>query len=118
MSPRATRRSLRSRSSTQHSLRPRIDHLESRSLKSTTGAQPAFVVGPMGGGGPPTGAYTPAQIAQAYGFNNISFNGVLGNSSGETIAIVDAYNDPNIQADLNTFDTQFGLPATRRRKDI
>ena len=33
-------------------------------------------------------------------------------ATGETIAIVDAYDDPNIQSDLNTFDTQFGLPAT------
>src|SRR6266404_2793538 len=28
-----------------------------------------------------------------------------------TIAIVDAYDDPNIQADLNTFSAQFGLPT-------
>ena len=62
---------------------------------------------------PPTGAYTPAQIQQAYGFNSISFNGVAGTGSGETIAIVDAYDDPNIVADLNTFDSQFGLPTTK-----
>ena len=37
--------------------------------------------------------------------------GRLERSSGETIAIVDAYDDPDIQSDLNTFDTQFGLPA-------
>ena len=40
----------------------------------------------------------------------MSFNGVAGDGTGQTIAIVDAYDDPNIQADLNTFDTQFGLP--------
>jgi hypothetical protein len=61
---------------------------------------------------PPAGAYTPAQIQQAYRFNKIAFNGVAGNGAGETIAIVDAYDDPNIQADLNVFDTQFGLPGT------
>ncbi len=112
MSSRATRRSLRSPRWTQRSVRPGIDHLESRALLSTTVAHPTFVIGPMGGGGPPAGAYTPAQLQQAYGFNNITFGNVVGNGSGETIAIVDAYNDPNIQADLNTFDTQFGLPAT------
>jgi len=75
--------------------------------------RPTFEVGPKGGGsGPPTGSFTPAQIAQAYGINSITFNGVAGTGSGETIAIVDAYDDPNIQADLNTFDTQFALPAT------
>jgi len=92
-----------------------MDHLESRALLSTTpmAAHPTFAMEPMGGGAarPFTGAYTPAQIAQAYGFNTITFNGVAGTGSGETIAIVDAYDDPNIQADLNTFDTQFGLPA-------
>jgi subtilase family serine protease len=31
--------------------------------------------------------------------------------SGQTVAIVDAFNDPNIQSDLNTFDSQFGLPT-------
>ena len=117
MSSRAMRRSLRSRCSTQRSLRPRIDHLESRSLLSTTPlalvAHPTFEIGSLAGGSePPSGAYTPAQIQLAYGFNNITFGGVAGNGSGETIAIVDANDDPNIQSDLNTFDSEFGLPAT------
>src|SRR5271165_1052025 len=117
MSSRAMRRSLRSRSSTQRSLRPRIDHLESRSLLSTTPlmlvAHPTFEIGSLAGGSePPSGAYTPAQIQLAYGFNNITFGGTAGTGHGETIAIVDAYDDPNIQADLKTFDTEFGLPAT------
>jgi hypothetical protein len=73
---------------------------------------PTFEIGPLAGSGGPAGGYTPAQIQEAYEFNNITFGGVVGNGSGETIAIVDAYDDPNIQADLNTFDTQFGLPAT------
>ena len=42
--------------------------------------------------------------APAYGFNNISFNGVAGDGRGQTIAIVDAYNDPNILSDLAKFD--------------
>ena len=76
-------------------------------------AHPMFDAGPDGRGlEPAPGAYTPAQIQQAYQFNKISFNGVEGNGTGETIAIVDAYDDPNIQSDLNTFDTQFGLPST------
>ena len=92
-----------------------MDHLESRALLSTTPmvARPTFELGPLvADTAPPSGAYTPAQMQQAYGFNSISFNGVAGTGNKETIAIVDAYNDPNIQADLNTFDTQFGLPAT------
>lgn len=50
---------------------------------------------------------TPTQIKTAYGISKLSATG-----AGETIAIVDAYGSPNIQKDLNTFDTQFGLPAT------
>ncbi len=75
-------------------------------------AQPTFELGPLGGGPNPQSApYTPAQIAQAYQFKSISFDGTAGTGRGETIAIVDAYDDPNIQSDLNTFDSNFGLPA-------
>ena len=66
---------------------------------------------PFAGGSGPGGGYTPAQLQTAYGFNNIVFNGTAGTGNGETIAIVDAYDDPNIQSDLNTFDSYFGLPA-------
>ena len=56
--------------------------------------------------------HTPAQIAEAYGFNQVAFsNGVKGDGAGQTIAIVDAYVDPNIASDLQKFDTQFGLAA-------
>ncbi len=49
-------------------------------------------------------AYTPAQIRDAYGINNLTQDG-----TGQTIAIVDAYNDPNIAQAVNLFDSQFGL---------
>ncbi len=46
-----------------------MDHLEARALLSTVPtARPTFELEPLGGGGgslPQTGAYTPAQIAQA-----------------------------------------------------
>ena len=94
-------------------LTPGIDRLERRALLSSGPlvAHPTFEVGSFGSGGPPAGAFTPAQIEQGYGFNQITFGSVAGNGSGETIAIVDAYDDPNIQSDLNTFDTEFGLPS-------
>jgi len=105
------------------SARPSIEHLETRTLPSTVAsletATPFFIIAtPQNGAAPaaasgPTG-YTPSQIAQAYGFNQISFtNGtstVTGNGAGQTIAIVDAYNDPDISSDLKAFDAQFGLP--------
>ena len=59
----------------------------------------------------PTGT-SPSQIRHAYGIDQITFNGgtVAGDGSGTTIAIVDAYDDPNIANDLHQFDLRFGLP--------
>jgi subtilase family serine protease len=55
----------------------------------------------------PTGI-TPTQIRKYYGFSSLSNTG-----SGQTIAIVDAYDDPNIASDLNHFNSTFGLaPCT------
>ncbi len=110
MSARIASGSRRFRSTTVRRSRPAVDHLESRALLTTTAAHPTFVLEPFGGPGP-GGGLSPTQLQTAYGFSNISFNGTAGTGKGETIAIVDAYNDPNIQSDLNAFDTQFGLPA-------
>jgi subtilase family serine protease len=43
----------------------------------------------------------------AYGFNNSNISSLTG--TGTTIAIVDAYDDPTIAADLQAFDKQFAL---------
>jgi subtilase family serine protease len=63
--------------------------------------------------------YTPAQLQAVYGFSSISFNSgkTAANGAGQTIAIVDAYNDPTIAADLKTFDSKFGL-ATANLKVV
>jgi subtilase family serine protease len=53
--------------------------------------------------------FTPAQLVHAYGFDQISFAGVPGDGRGQTIAIVDSFDDPNIAADLQTFNTRYGL---------
>lgn len=52
--------------------------------------------------------FTPAQIQHAYGFDQLYSQGL--NGSRQTIAIVDAYDDPSIGADLQHFDAQFNLP--------
>ena len=64
---------------------------------------------PMASPGP-TG-FTPAQIRQAYGLDQISFGGTPADGRGTTIAIVTAYDSPNIAADLATFNATFGIPA-------
>ncbi|MBV8318073.1 MAG: S53 family peptidase [Planctomycetaceae bacterium] len=57
---------------------------------------------------------TPAQMCQAYGINSFHFvsqgKSIPANGSGETIAIVDAYHDPNLFRDVQTFDRNFNLP--------
>jgi hypothetical protein len=54
----------------------------------------------------PTGL-SPATIKGVYGFpTNTSTPG-----AGETVALVDAYDDPAAESDLNAFSSQFGLPA-------
>ena len=60
--------------------------------------------------GAPAGGYSPAQIRHAYGFDRVSFGNVPADGRGQTIAIVDAYDHPNIASDLKVFDQQFGLP--------
>lgn len=47
--------------------------------------------------------YSPAQVR--------AYLGLTGTGTGQTIAVVSAYDDPTIAADLATFDTQFGLAA-------
>ena len=49
---------------------------------------------------------TPAQMKAAYGFST-SFTA----GAGKTIAIVDAYDLPSAEKDLNVFSSAFGLPA-------
>src|SRR5437899_2538830 len=53
----------------------------------------------------PTGL-APATILSVYGFSTSSTAG-----GGQTIAIVDAFNNPNAEKDLGTFSQQYGLPS-------
>jgi hypothetical protein len=73
-----------------------------RVSKGTPGAKPfkfgagSYAVGPADG-------LTPGDLATAYNFSP------TGSGAGQTVALVDAYNDPNINADLQTFDSEYGL---------
>jgi hypothetical protein len=57
---------------------------------------PAATIGPKGG-------LTPSDLSTAYGFSSTA------TGTGQTVAIIDAYNDPNINTDLQAFDTQYAL---------
>jgi hypothetical protein len=103
------------------SARPFVDQLERRDLLSGSAVTDHVLfnsgVSPNAfSSASPTG-YSPDQIRQAYGFNRISFlqggdaayNANAG--SGQTIAIIDGHDDPNIVNDLAAFDRQFNLPG-------
>ena len=106
-----------------------LEPLEDRCLLSVT-AVPGFRLMPQHGvigfASLPAGAYTPAEVRQAYGIDQIMDGGVLQDGAGMTIAIVDFEDDPRIvsrnsdsnvnqdtaflASDLHKFDLQFGLP--------
>lgn len=57
----------------------------------------------------PTGI-TPAQMRHFYAVDSIRFGSTVGDGTGQTIAIVDPYDDPTALNDLKTFDATFHLP--------
>ncbi len=114
-------------------LRPRLEDLEARVVLSTLDISatpqyqllyPAGVSAARGGPGdlegttPFPSSLTPPEIQSYYGANQIYFGNIQGNGAGQTIAIVDAYDNPSLVAsvngvvtsgDLYAFDQQFGL---------
>ncbi len=98
-----------------------LEQLEDRWLPSMV--LPDFIIDhsagqaqPMAGSGSYSGI-TPATMLTAYGITTttgayqVMFGSAAGNGAGQTIAIVDAYNQPNIVSDLTNFDNEFGLAA-------
>lgn len=55
---------------------------------------------------PLPGYLTPEKLHEAYALPSETTL-----SAGQTIALIDAYDDPTAEADLGVFDEQFGLPA-------
>src|SRR5262252_7170186 len=110
---------------TRPRFRPLVELLESRLAPSTT-AVPfvRHMGGPAHNGRPsvgeaPGGGYGPSQIQHAYGFDQITFNGgVHGDGTGQTIALIDAFDDPNIASDLAAFDSGLGLAAPPSFKKV
>ena len=59
---------------------------------------------------PCSSPYCPQGVQIGYGLSSLYSSGF--NGAGQSVAIVDVPGDPNIQSALNTFDSQYGLPAT------
>lgn len=97
-------------------VRPAVEPLERRQLLSASTevmhSDAIFVHPTAASNSSDVQGYSPAQLSQAYDFNQIKLaNGVTADGSGQTIAIVDAYNDPKISSDLAVFDQTFDLNA-------
>jgi subtilase family serine protease len=73
----------------------------------TTAFQKAHGITPQAADAATPSGYGPSDLQSAYGLTSASAN----NGSGQTIAIVDAYDDPNAEADLAKYRSYYGLPA-------
>ena len=91
---------------------PPLQHTE----PGVTLEEPILIATAVGSSTPIAGAVTPWQMRQAYGVDDISLaNTSVANpadGSGQTIAIVDPYLQPNIISDLLAFDHGFTDPIT------
>jgi hypothetical protein len=61
---------------------------------------------PNAGGGPPSDSFGPADLQSAYALTAAS----AANGKGQTVAIVDAFNDQHAAADLAVYRAHYGLP--------
>jgi subtilase family serine protease len=100
---------------------PRTDYSATTNYTQYQIVTPAGDATPNSSGSSSPLGYTPSQIAIAYGINDIDFGATAGTGTDETIAIIDAYDDPSFvdssasnfsSSDLYRFDQQFGIANT------
>lgn len=77
-----------------------------RVSSGTVHAARTETVKPNAAAATPSG-YGPSNLQSAYGLTSAA----ASNGGSATVAIVDAYNDPNAEADLAKYRTQYGLSA-------
>ena len=83
-------------------LRVRIDAGARSRLPARAGAVKPDVLGDEG-------AYDPSYLQSAY--DVAAATAADGGGAGQTVAIIDSYNDPNVTSDLAHYRSYFGLPA-------
>lgn len=81
---------------------PRRGHFQCMALIRTTSTSTVAAAVDA----PPANGYGPSDLQKAYNLTAASAS--LG--SGSTVAIVDAYDDPNAESDLAAYRLQYGLP--------
>src|SRR4051812_13725659 len=87
----------------------RLEVLEARTLLSTAPIALPLAAAVPGHTTPTNNGLTPAQVRHFYGFDQARATpgGPLLDGTGQTIAIVNPYNDPTIAADVKTFSQAF-----------
>jgi hypothetical protein len=94
--------------------RPTVSHSECLAVlvpasprrSSSSTAQPALApTSPRFSGSGVGGGYDPADLRSAYDLPSESAG------SGQTVAIIDAYDDPNAESDLAVYRARYGIPA-------
>ena len=92
-----------------------VELLEGRALLAATAVARtddiAWLKPDKGSATAPGHAKTPAQVRQAYGLSGLAFGGTAADGAGQTIAVIDAYDDPTALSDLNAFSSAYGLPT-------
>jgi hypothetical protein len=92
--------------STRQPVRPRV-HRQKGTAESRRAFTSSAVVSPATSGQGEPSVGTPAWLQQAYDVTYLSATA----GSGDTIAVIDAYNDPTAASDLAYFRNYYGLPA-------
>ena len=92
--------------STGARVRPRTHHFATPRVQPGA-ARPTVVSPATAPASSPPNVGTPAYLQQAYDLAYLSQTA----GGSDTVAIVDAYNDPNAEADLANYRSSFGLPA-------
>jgi len=64
-----------------------------------------------------SGGLAPATIRTRYGFDSIP-NTPAGQGAGQLIAVISAYNNPNLAKDLSAFSAKYGLPQCSTVKTV
>ena len=91
-----------------------VERLEERTVLATM--VPYFSIPHPGGTMTPLASASPSGLSatamrHAYGMDAIKFGSVTGDGTGQIIAIVDAYDEPTMAADLAAFNTAMALPS-------
>ena len=74
-----------------------------RTTAAPTGNRPAVISPHL------SAPFRPVDVRSAYGVGRVAWDGAAGTGAGQTIAVIDAYNDPNLVSDVAAFDAAFNL---------